>query len=90
MVSDLFFTDDILLFCKATDRECRKLVEILELYEAASGQKVNTDKSSIFFSHNTPQERRSKVIGILGPMQLTNIWVFLLSLEDLRRKCLRK
>ena len=60
MVSNLFFTDDILLFCKATDRECRKLVEILELYEAASGQKVNTDKSSVFFNHNTPHERRSR------------------------------
>ena len=90
MVSHLFFVDDSLLFCKATNRECRKLVEILKLYKAVSGQKANTDKSFVFFSHNTPQERRSKVIGILGPMQLTNIWVFLLSLEDLRRKCLQK
>ena len=54
MVSHLFFTDDSLLFYKATNHECRKLVEILELYEAASGQKVNTDKSSVLFSHNTP------------------------------------
>ena len=71
MVSHLFFADDSLLFCKATDRECRKLVEILELYEAVLGQKLNKDKSSVFFSHNTPQERRSEVIGILGPMQDT-------------------
>ena len=68
MVSHLFFAYDSLLFCKATDCECRKLVEILELYEATSGQKVNMDKSSVFFSHNTPQEKRSEVIGILGPM----------------------
>ena len=68
MVSHLFFANDSLLFCKATNHECQKLVEILELYEAAPGQKVNTDKSSVFFSHNTPQERRSEVIGILGPM----------------------
>ena len=71
MVLHLFFAYNSLLFCKATDREYRKLVEILELYEAASGQNVNMDKSSVFFSHNTPQERRSKVIGILGPMQDT-------------------
>ena len=71
MVSHLFFADDSLLFSKAIDRECQKLVEILELYEAASGQKVNMDKSSVFFSRNTPQERRSEVIGILGPMQDT-------------------
>ena len=55
MVSHLFFANDSLLFYKTTDCECRKLVEILELYEAASGQKVNTNKSSIFFNHNTPQ-----------------------------------
>ena len=79
MVLHLFFANDSLLFCKATDRECRKLVEILELYEAALGQKVNTNKSSVFFNHNTPQERRSEVIGILGPKT-----------EDLRWKCLWK
>ena len=79
MVLHLFFANDSLLFCKATDRECRKLVEILELYEVASGQKVNTNKSSVFFNHNTPQERRSEVIGILGPKT-----------EDLRWKCLWK
>ena len=71
MVSHLFFVDDSLLFCKATNRECRKLVEILKLYKAVSGQKANTDKSFVFFSHNTPHERRSEVIGNLGPMQDT-------------------
>lgn len=71
MVTHLFFADDSLLFCKAMDQECRKLIDILELYEAASGQKVNADKSSVFFSHNTPLERRSEVLDILGPMQDT-------------------
>ena len=67
----LFFADDSLLFCKATDQECLKLIDILEIYEAVSGQKVNANKSFVFFSHNTPQERRSEVLGILGPMQDT-------------------
>ena len=44
MVTHLFFVDDSLLFCKAIDQECQKLIDILELYEAASGQKVNADK----------------------------------------------
>ncbi|XP_050249071.1 uncharacterized protein LOC126696357 [Quercus robur] len=67
----LFFADDSLLFYKASEQECHKLIEILELYEAASGQKVNAEKSSVFFSHNTPQERRCEVLDILGPMQDT-------------------
>ena len=51
--SHFFFTDDNLLFCKANSNEGNKLKEILGLYESASGQKINTDKSSIFFSPNT-------------------------------------
>ena len=38
-------------------------------YEEVSGQKVNTDKSSIFFSPNTAQETRDEIFNILGPMQ---------------------
>ena len=71
METHLFFADDSLLFCKANDQECHKLIEILELYEAASSQKVNAEKSSIFFSHNTPHEKRCAVLNILGPMQDT-------------------
>ncbi|XP_075644988.1 uncharacterized protein LOC142615977 [Castanea sativa] len=58
-------------FIEANSQECHKLVEILELYEAASGQKVNTNKSSVFFSHNTTPEIRMEVLDILGPMQDT-------------------
>ena len=45
------------------------MVEILNLYELASGQKINTDKSSVTFSHNTALEVRQEVFDILGPMQ---------------------
>ena len=36
----------------------------------ASGQKINADKSSIFFSNNTPEDRRYEVLNVLGPMQV--------------------
>ena len=71
MVTHLFFADDNLLFYRANDQECHKLIEILELYKAASGQKVNAEKSSVFFSHNTPHEKKCAVLNILGPMQDT-------------------
>ncbi|KAL0001314.1 hypothetical protein SO802_015095 [Lithocarpus litseifolius] len=57
MISHLFFADDSLLFCKTSRQECQKLIEVLELCEAASGQKISADKSSVFFSHNTPLDR---------------------------------
>ena len=37
MVTHLFFVDDNLLFCKATNQECHKLIKIIEHYKAASG-----------------------------------------------------
>ena len=45
------------------------LRSILMEYEEASRQKVNTDKSSIFFSPNTAQATRDEIFNILGPMQ---------------------
>ena len=68
-VTHLFFADDSLLFCKTEKREVSKLMEILELYEAASRQKINIEKSSVTFSHNTSLETRNEVLGTLGPMQ---------------------
>ena len=47
MVTHLFFVGNSLLFCKVNEQECHNLIEILELYEAASGQKVNVEKSLI-------------------------------------------
>jgi len=47
------------------------LVEILEKYELASGQKINADKCSVFFSQNTTPDTRNEVLGTLGPMQDT-------------------
>ena len=52
-INHLFFADDSLLFCKANGTECNKLKEILRTYEVALGQKINTEKSSIYFSPNT-------------------------------------
>ena len=46
-----------------------ELLDILQKYEEASGQKINTDKSSVFFSWNTEEEKKVEVKESLGPMQ---------------------
>ena len=46
-------------------------MEILERYEVVSGQKINADKCSIFFSQNTTPNTRREVLCTLGPMQDT-------------------
>ena len=68
-MSHLFFADDSLLFCRANSQECHKLIEILAMYEVASGQKINMDKSFVFSSHNATHETKEVVLDILGPMQ---------------------
>ncbi|KAF7153136.1 hypothetical protein RHSIM_Rhsim01G0076000 [Rhododendron simsii] len=40
-------------------QDCEALSWILDSYEAASGQKINKDKSSVFFSPNTPVQARN-------------------------------
>ena len=68
-VTHIFFADDSILFCKAASEECHLLRSTLMEYEEASGQKVNTNKSSISFNPNTAQETRDEIFNILGPMQ---------------------
>ena len=68
-ITHLFFVNDILLFCKASAQQCLELVQILNSYEVALGQKINGDKSSVFFSPNTPNDVKEEILSILGSMQ---------------------
>jgi hypothetical protein len=49
-VIHLIFTDDSLLFFKASEESARDVRDTLDAYCRASGQRINMDKSSIFFS----------------------------------------
>lgn len=53
-VNHLLFADDTMFFCYATPTFVQTLKVILQEYEAASGQKINNNKSSITFSSKTP------------------------------------
>lgn len=54
-VSCLFFVDDSVLFCQAKEEERLKILDLLSVYERGSGQKINRDKTNIFFNNNTQQ-----------------------------------
>ena len=55
-----------MFFMGSDELSCDTLNSILHKYEAASGETINTDKSSITFSAKTAQETRSRVKSHLG------------------------
>jgi hypothetical protein len=66
----LLFADDSLLFCKANSVEWKRLMTILECYRATSRQKLNLQKTSLFFNRNTDATRRQEIISLSG-LQVT-------------------
>ena len=60
------FADNSLLFCRATDQECSNILEILEVYKSYSGQQINRNKTTIFFSKLTSKEKREYIKQVLG------------------------
>ncbi|BFG25164.1 hypothetical protein CerSpe_114380 [Prunus speciosa] len=64
-INHLFFADDSLLFCNAVPAEALELKRIFGVYEEASGQKVNLEKSAICFSPSTPMSIQEAIREIL-------------------------
>ena len=64
-ISHLFFADDSLLFCRATLSDLQVIQNILSLYETASGQKLNREKTTIFFSKAVSEDTKTQISNYL-------------------------
>ncbi|KAA3453480.1 reverse transcriptase [Gossypium australe] len=64
-ISHLLFADDCILFGEASERGARVLKEILQEYADCSGQRVNFNKSTVFFSANTSEASKVLVSSLL-------------------------
>ncbi|KAK3192976.1 hypothetical protein Dsin_024286 [Dipteronia sinensis] len=47
--SHFFYADDVILFCRASPQNLQVILDAFALYGSLSGQRVNWEKSSIFF-----------------------------------------
>ena len=69
-ISHLFFANDSLLFCQARVGDVEKIQEILGKYERALGQKINSDKTTLFFSNNTSNVTKDEMKNLLGVAEI--------------------
>ena len=60
-VNHLLFVDDSLLLFKASGESSTTVSNLLDTYCNASGQQINNEKSSIFFSKGCPVQMREIV-----------------------------
>ena len=58
--------DDSIIFCQANIGDCRRIWDVLQDYGAASGQKINKDKTSLFFSKNTIASVQAEIKCLFG------------------------
>lgn len=65
-ISHLMFADDCILFFRAEAKESNQIVEILQTFEAASGQVINLSKSGISFSRNVSPASQADISSSLG------------------------
>ncbi|CAN1298780.1 hypothetical protein LINPERPRIM_LOCUS23949, partial [Linum perenne] len=63
ILTHYLYADDTTIFCEAFIQKADNIMKIISEYGIITGQVVNLDKSSIFFSANVPYETRSKIIS---------------------------
>lgn len=66
----LLFANDSLLFYKATEQECQKILDILEVYRCCLGQHINENKTTIFFSKSNPKTIRDHIKEAFGVLKI--------------------
>ncbi|KAG7968809.1 hypothetical protein I3843_07G000900 [Carya illinoinensis] len=76
-INHLLLADDCLIFCGAEMVQWQVLKGILLSYEVASGQKVNLDKTSLFFSSNTRIEVQDLLTQSIGARHCTDTKTYL-------------
>ena len=65
-ISHLLFAEDSIIFYRTSLEESNLVIKILLDYEGDSRQKLNMEKTSLFFSKNTKREVQEGVKNVFG------------------------
>ncbi|XP_057803424.1 uncharacterized protein LOC131018732 [Salvia miltiorrhiza] len=74
----LFYDDDILIFCKASLKNARKIKEILDFYGGLSGQICSSQKSNVFFRKEVHSVIQSSVTHSMMVYKWPKLLIFAL------------
>ncbi|CAN1346925.1 LINE-1 retrotransposable element ORF2 protein [Linum perenne] len=66
LLTHCLFADDTIIFGEASPNELTKILSIFNSYGKFTGQEINTEKSSIFFSRNVEDNTKNDILRIMG------------------------
>lgn len=76
-LSHLLFADDLLLFGECNESTTDSISAVLSHFHSLSGQKVNPEKSKIYFSRNASDETRETILNALNMAESNDLGTYL-------------
>lgn len=76
-ISHLFFTDDILIFCKASVDQTTKVINRLEKLCSWTGQSFNPMESGCFFLNNIHGSLKAAIKSSLDMKEMDRVAIYL-------------
>ena len=65
-ISHLNYADDIIIFCTGLKKSLAAVMNVINVYERCSGQKVNSQKSCYMVGNKTPNSRKEIIKRLTG------------------------